>query len=188
MDPDFNQYWNKIQNNEASALEEVYNLSFRYLLKYASAITGNIQEAEEVVQDVFLNTWQNRSTLSINISFRRYLLQSVHNHSLNVIRHHKTRKESVNKTGSEKTWQFISDTFDLNDNFIDRIYCNETEDIIEKAISNLPDQCKKVFRLSRSRSMKNSEIAEQLYLSENTVKSHIYTALQRISAALKTSE
>ena len=185
MNLDFNIYWQKIQNNEEEALETLYKATFGYLAGYSSEITGNFQLAEEVVQDVFLRLWLNRSELTVNVSFKAYLLQMVHNHSLNVLRQQKTRKESVNLIGSEKTWQFISDTYDLNDNIIERIFTGETEVIIEHAIKELPEQCGRIFRMSRFESMKNGEIATKLCLSENTVKSHIYNALQKIALALK---
>ena len=185
MNLDFELCWQKIQNGEEYALEKVYKAAFRSLVYYASEITGQPQLAEEVVQDVLLKIWQNRSELSIKGSFKAYLFQSVHNHALNVIRQQKTRKESVNLLSSEKTWKFISDTYDLNDNLIDRIFSDETEAIIEQIIKELPEQCRKVFLMSRFESLKNEEIAAQLGLSENTVKTHIYRALQKIAFALK---
>jgi RNA polymerase sigma-70 factor (ECF subfamily) len=188
MIPDFDQYWQKIKSNDICALEKVYTHSFRYLVKYAYGLTENIQISEEIVQDVFLYIWQKRSVLEIKSSFKSYLLQCVHNHALNEIRHYNTRKESVNITGSEKTWKFITDTYDLNSDFIERIFCDETEAIIENAIMALPDQCGKVFRMSRFKSMKNNEIAVMLGISENTVKSHIQAALRKIATALGKSE
>jgi RNA polymerase sigma-70 factor (ECF subfamily) len=138
-----------------------------------------------VVQDVLLKIWQNRSELSIKGSFKAYLFQSVHNHALNVIRQQRTKKESVNLLSSEMTWKFISDNYKIDDNLIDRIFSEETELLIEQIIKELPEQCRKVFLMSRSENLKNEEIATQLGLSENTVKTHIYRALQRITIGLK---
>lgn len=185
MNLDFDLLWQKIQNGEESALEKIYKAAFRSLVYYASEITGQHQLAEEVVQDIFLKIWQNRSQLAVKGPFRAYLFQSVHNHALNVIRHQKTRKESVNLLGSEKIWQFISDNYNIDDNLIDRIFSDETELIIEQTIQELPDQCRKVFLKSRYKSLGNEEIATQMGISENTVKTHIYKALQKISFALK---
>jgi RNA polymerase sigma-70 factor, ECF subfamily len=185
MNIDFDLCWQKIQNGEEYALEKIYKETFRSLVYYAREITGQTQLAEEVVQDVFLKIWQNRSELSIKRSFKSYLFQSVHNHALNVIRQQKTKKESVNLPGSEITWQFISDNYEIDDNLIDRIFSDETELIIEQIINKLPEQCRKVFRMSRFESLTNEEIASQLGLSENTVKTHIYNALQKIAFILK---
>jgi RNA polymerase sigma-70 factor, ECF subfamily len=185
MNTDFDLYWQKIQNGDEIALEKVYKTAFRSLVYYASEITGQFQLAEEVVQDVLLKIWQNRSELSIKGSFKAYLFQSVHNHALNAIRQQRTKKESVNLVSSEMTWKFISDNYKIDDNLIDRIFSDETELLIEQIIKELPEQCRKVFLMSRSESLKNEEIATQLGLSENTVKTHIYRALQKISIGLK---
>ena len=99
---DFDFCWKQIKNGEEQALEKVYKAAFRSLVYYASEITGQPQLAEEVVQDVFLKIWQNRSELIIKGSFKAYLFQSVHNHALNVIRQQKTRKESVNMRRFQK--------------------------------------------------------------------------------------
>jgi RNA polymerase sigma-70 factor, ECF subfamily len=180
-----NQCWQKIKKGELNALEQVYKTTYRSLVYYASELTGQANLAEEVVQDVFLNIWQNRSELTINGSFKAYLYQSVHNHALNVIRQQKSKKESVNTLISDNTWEFISETYDLNDNMIDRIYAYETEVRIEQIINSLPEQCRKVFLLSRFECLNNNEIAAHLGLSVNTVRAQIHTALKKIAFALK---
>jgi RNA polymerase sigma-70 factor, ECF subfamily len=185
MNLDLDICWQKIQEGEESALEKVYKATFRSLVYYASEITGQQMLSEEVVQDVFLKIWLNRSELSIKGSFKAYLFQSVHNHALNAVRQKQTKKESVNQLSSEKSWKFISDTFDQDDNLIDKIFADETEAVIDHIIKELPEQCKKVFLMSRFDALRNEEISSQLDISENTVKTHIYRALQKISILLK---
>ncbi len=188
MNFDFDFFWQQIRNGDEHALEKVYKAAFRSLVCYATGITRQPLLAEEVVQDVFLKIWQNRSELHIKGYFKAYLFQSVHNQALNVIRQQKSRKESVNLVAPEKVWQFISDNYMLDDNLIEKISSKETEAIIERIIKELPDQCSKVFLMSRVESLKNEEIAAQLGLSENTVKTHIYRALQKIALALKKAQ
>lgn len=184
MSLDFNLCWEKIQHNEESALEELYKAAFRPLAYYAGEITGQPQIAEEVVDDVFLKIWKNRSALSVKGSFKAYLFQSVHNQSLNYMRKLKTRTESVNLVTSDATWKFISENFDINDYLIERIFSNETEAKVNRIISELPEQCRRVFLMSRLESIDNKKIAARLGLSENTVKTHLYRALQKISDSL----
>jgi RNA polymerase sigma-70 factor (ECF subfamily) len=181
---DFDLYWQKIQNGELFALEKVYKTAFQSLVYYAREITGQPELAEEVVQDIFLKIWMLRSELSIKGSFKAYLFQSVHNHSLNAIRQQKTRKESVNLPGSDIIWRFISDNYETDDNLIERIFSDETEIIIERLIKGLPEQCRKIFLMSRYELLNNEEIAIRMGISENTVKTHIYRALQKISIGL----
>jgi RNA polymerase sigma-70 factor, ECF subfamily len=185
---DFDSCWHEIKNSREQALEKVYKVASRALVYYATEITGQFQLAEEVVQDVFLKIWQSRLELNIKGSFKAYLFKSVHNQALNVIRQQNTRKESVNLVRPEQTWKFISDNYKIDDNLIDKIFSDETEALIEQIIKELPYQSRKVFLMSRFESLKNEEIARQLGLSENTVKTHIYRALQKIASGLKTEK
>ncbi len=182
---DFDLCWKKIKNGDQDGLKEIYESTFKALVFYAYEITGQHHIAEEVVQDVLIRIWQNSTSITVNGSFKAYLITSVHNHALNVLRQQKTRKESVNRLSSDQTWQFISDTYYLNDYLIEKIYSDEIEAEVSGIIKELPDQCRKVFFLSREKSLTNEEISILLGISEHTVKTHIYRALQKIAAALK---
>jgi RNA polymerase sigma-70 factor (ECF subfamily) len=185
MELNFDLCWQKIQNGDEAALGEVYMAVFKPLAFYATEITGHYHLAEEVVQDTFIKLWETRSAISIRGSFKAYLFQSVHNHALNALRQQRTRKESVNQPSSDKILEFISNTYDINDNLIDGIIAGETESIINSIIKKLPDQCRIAFCKSRFESLKNDQIAFQMGISEHTVKTHIYRALQKILIALK---
>jgi RNA polymerase sigma-70 factor, ECF subfamily len=185
MNPDLNQYWPLIVDGDEHALEKLYKQVFPSLVHYAASITSQKHLAEEIVQDVILKLWNNRSIIVVQGSFKSYLFQAVHNHALNALRQQRTLKQSVNQPGTEELWRFIADHYDLDDHLIDKIYADETRELIERAVEELPDQCRRVFRMSRFEALKNEEIARILDLSENTVKTHIYRALQKISEVLK---
>lgn len=185
MNLNLDHLWQEIQENNQAALEKLFRIAFKQLVYYAKEITGQHHLGEEIVQDVMMKIWEKRSEISIKGSFRAYLFSSVHNHSLNVLRELNSRKASVNQTCSEKMMEFLSETYCSDDNFIEKIFCDETEIIIETAIKELPEQCREVFCKSRFDKMNNAEIAQQLGISENTVKTHIYRALGKISMALE---
>ena len=178
-------YWQEIQKNNEAALGKVFRIVFKPLVYYATEIIGHRHLAEEIVQDVMMKVWEKRSEITIKDSFKAYLFSSVHNKSLNALRELNTRKASVNQACSEKMMEFLSETFCSDDNFIDKIFSDETEIIIDIAIRQLPAQCREVFCKSRFDKMNNAEIANRLGISENTVKTHIYRALQKISVALE---
>lgn len=185
MNPDLDKYWQQIVKDDEKALEGLYKSAFPILVQYAGSITGDHGNAEEVVQDVMLKLWQDRSVIVIQGSFTSYLFRSVHNHALNALRQHNTKRQSVNRPCSEELWEFISNVYELDEMIMDRMVANETNEIIENAVNDLPDQCRKVFRMSRFESLDNKDIATKLGLSENTIKTHIYNALQKIAGVLK---
>lgn len=66
-----------------------------------------------------------------------------------------------------------------------RLYEKEIIDILNNGIKNLPDACRKIFLLSRDKNMKYSDIADQMGISVNTVKTQIKIALTRLRENLK---
>ncbi|HLN56008.1 MAG TPA: RNA polymerase sigma-70 factor, partial [Bacteroidales bacterium] len=176
MNLNIDLFWQEIQKDNEAALGKVLKIVFKPLVYYAKEITGKHHLAEEIVQDVMLRIWEKRSEISIKGSFKSYLFSSVHNQALNVLRELNTHKESVNQTCSEKMMELLSETYCSDDDFIEQIFSDETEVIIDKVIKELPPQCRQVFCKSRFEKMKNSEIASLLGISENTVKTHIYKA------------
>lgn len=185
MISELEKYWEGIKNNDEESLERLYKSSFSLLVGYSRTIVFDYNLAEEAVQDVFLKIWQNRSTIVIHESIKSYLFRSVHNHSLNLLKQKKTLKQSVNQPASEDIWNFITDYYVVNESVIENLFAEDTDEIIQKVLGDLPEQCYKVFSMSRLDGLANNEIANQLNITQNTVRAHIYKALQRISEALK---
>ena len=72
-----------------------------------------------------------------------------------------------------------------NDYPLGRLFEKELSGMIDTAIQSLPEQCRRVFLLSRDEELSYAQIAETLQISENTVKTHIKTALSRLRVTLK---
>lgn len=186
MTQDFDILWERIRNHDdEKALELVYRSAFKPLVRYITHLTGSYEGAEEVFQDTFIGIWQKRNVISIKGSFKSYLFKAAHNHALNYLRHKRSVKESVNQVPPEKIWTFISETYDSEEYSIEWLYSEEIELLIEKVVAGLPGKCRNIFIMSRYSNLGNAEIAKQMDLSENTVRSHIYNALQKISEVLK---
>jgi len=185
MNHEIEKYWQKIRDGDEKALGLVFKMSYAPLCQYSLHFTHDTFLSQEAVQDTFLKIWQNRNELTIRGSFRAYLFQSVHNHALNALRQQKTNRQSVNQPCSEEIWQFITSHYKVDDDLVEMIFSNETEQLIQKTIKELPEKCLRIFQMSRYESRSNSDIARELDVSENTVKTHIYRALRKIAEILK---
>jgi RNA polymerase sigma-70 factor, ECF subfamily len=185
MDSELFQYWQGIIKNDENAMEKLYKRTYVLLYKYARSIIGLSHISEEVVDDVLLKLWQNRSSIIITGSLLSYLYKAVHNHALNTLRQKKTLKESFHRHFPDDLWQSITDTYSLHEVITDQLFANETGEIIEKAIEKLPEQCRRIFLMFKYNDKDVHEIAKQLSLSESTVRTQIYRALHKISDILK---
>lgn len=179
------QYWLRIREGDEKALESLFKDIYSPLCRYAGQITGDSFLAEELVQDVFHKIWQSRDVIIITSSFKAYLFQAVRNHSLNAIRKNDSKRFSFTRQIADEAWNFLKDTYESDDYIVERIAAGETEKAIEQAIESLSPQCRSVFKMNRFENKSPGEIAGQLNISVNTVRSHIYTALLKISEYLK---
>jgi len=168
-----NELFRQIRNSEEKAFELIFRLYYKPLKQYAQNLLLNEHLCEDIVHEVFINIWQNRKELKIT-SPRNYLYTMVKNKALNQLRHDIVKQkyiEEVNNTSSD----FILDE-DSN--------CYEISKILE-TIYSLPEQCKKIFIMSRMHGLKHAEIAEDLNISVKTVKNQIGKALKRLREEFK---
>ncbi len=157
-----------------------YKLLFRKyytnLLFYATRIVGE-EEAEDVVQDVFVELWRRQESMTVGDQIQAFLYRAVYTRALNVLKHRdiKNSYEAVMLEIHQKRIEFYQP--DSND-VVKRIEDGELRKELFDAINELPDKCKMVFKLSYMHDMKNKEIAETMGISLRTVEAHMYKALK----------
>lgn len=186
MSTEFDHYWQRtLRNNDLKAFEWIYKNSFKVLCFYSYQLTGDEFLAEEIVQEVLVKVWNERLKIEVKGNFKAYLFQCVHNHSVNKLIQKNTQKFSVNKLATNELWQFIADTYSYNDFLVEKLEAMDTEKKIAQAVDELPDQCREIFKLSKYDNKTNDEIAAIYSISVNTVRTHIYRALEKIKEALE---
>lgn len=155
--------------------DEIYHLYYPRLILFAVKLTGNREESEEIIQDVFVRFWLKEGSLNIKFSIKAYLFRSVHNACLDYL-----KKEKVQQKNNNTIFSFFHETIE----FSDPILQEELENAIHKSIEELPDQCKNVFLLHREKELTYREIAEHLNISVKTVETHIFRAVKSLRKSL----
>lgn len=153
------------------------------LLFYATRLIGD-EEAEDVVQDVFVELWKRKDSMEIGEQIQAFLYRAVYTRSLNVLKHRiiKEKYSSAMEEINQKRAEFYQ-PHESNE-IIKRIEDRELRQEIYSAINELPDKCKEVFKLSYLHDMKNKEIADVLGVSLRTVEAHMYKALKLLRSKL----
>jgi len=172
-----------IKAGNKNAFEFLFKTYYPDLKTYANNIVSNDVIAEDLVMDVFVRLWELEKRLDIKTSVAGYLFTSVHNHCINYL----TRKHKRFPGLNAETIDKLNLRIPLSDEneAISSINLSELSERIEKGIENLPDECRKVFSMSRIEGMTNREIADKLGISENTVKVQIYRALKNFRVLLR---
>ena len=162
----------KIKDGDVNAFRKIYDLHSKPLFRFSFSYLKDSFEAEEIVQDVFLKIWENRSNIDEEKSFKSYLYRI-----------------TVNKIFNELKHRVVKQKYEQHAINIDR-HSNETPDStmqfhelnskLENLLAQLPEQQRTIFILSRWKGLSNAEIAEKLSLSIRTVENQIYRAAKFI--------
>jgi RNA polymerase sigma-70 factor (ECF subfamily) len=172
-----------IRNGDRKAFEFLYRNYYQDLCRYARNLVLIETVAEDLVMDVFTKVWEAGEKLVITTSLSGYLFTSVHNHCLNYLtRKHKRFTELDNATIEKLNKVIPADSVASP---FDTLSTLELAGIIDRSIGSLPEECRKVFVMSRTNGMSNREIATALGISENTVKVQIYRALKKLRIILR---
>ena len=163
-----------------SLFKEVYNMYYSPLCNYAESITKEPTMAEDAVSEVFLKLWEGRNNIMIETSLKSYLFKSVYHQCLNALKHVRIQNQYRDFFLHH---QPLSE--DGSDYPLSGVIENEILDILHKTIEQLPEQCRKIFVMSRIDGLKHEEIAQELGISINTVRTQIHRTLGKLRVALK---
>ena len=150
---------------DRDAFSRVFDRFFAPLARYARRITGDDASACDVVQDVFLKLWENRTSITVDVSLKAMLYTMVRNRSLNAIR----RSERIARN---VTPEDVAPAIDGSESDLQRL--------LYRWIDDLPDRRREAFTLSRFHDLSHAEIAKIMGLSERTVDTHIQLALRSL--------
>lgn len=160
----------------SAAFEEIYSRYWFKIYRIAFNQTGNKEEAEELVQDVFLSIW-NRREISTIKNLDLYLVISVKNRIYDFIR------SKINFRKYQE--HIILKEIDFHFNTDEILNYTELTNAVEKVLSLLPEKSVVIFKKSRFENLNTKEIASQMKLSEKAVEYHITKSLKFLKENLK---
>jgi len=165
--------------------DSIYVNNFSRLFLFAKEYVLFDEEAENIVQDIFLMLWEKRDALRVDVSLTAYLFTLVKNKCIDFLRHRMVEQmysENIQHEYSEElnVKLFALESFDHNFSSEEDI-----EILLRNAIDKLPERCRLIFIKSRIEGKKYKEIAEELNLSVNTVEGQISIALKKLREELK---
>ena len=164
-----------IGKGNSVVFKQVFLSYYESLCRYAYTILKNAEEAEDVVQSMFVKIWEKREGLEVKHTIRSYLFKAVYHQCLNMLEHRTVKlKHQVHLAQEMHAETQLPETFQ-----------HELEENIVAAIKTLPDQCRIIFMMSRYDELRYAEIASHLNISVNTVENQISKALKILRVKLK---
>jgi RNA polymerase sigma-70 factor (ECF subfamily) len=141
----FQQLINDIRQGDIAAFEELHKRYYVFLCLVAEHIVRNPCDAEEIVSDVFVKLWNIREKIEITTSIKAYLVNAVHNTSLNYLDRDKINNNLTDRLSDSDIKILAWDS----DYPLGQLYEKEIISILDQGISALPESCREIFMLSR---------------------------------------
>lgn len=166
----------QLKNGVDAAYKYLYDQHYQILCHVAAQYVKDDFLAETIVGDVIFHLWEVRETIEINTSVRSYLMTCVRNRCIDYLKSQYHKREVAHSDTGLRDFpvlQYVKD----DDYPLGKLLEKELEDEIMNAINRLPEECRRVFNMSRFENRKYEEIAQELKISVNTVKYHIKHAL-----------
>ena len=159
-----------LKSGDITSFDKLFAKYSEKLYLFAVGYLKKQEDAEGLVQEVFIKVWEKRIELKENLSFKSFLFTIAYNTIIDHFR--KWSKE-------EECLEYFRKTLDLLHNEVEKkVEYSELEELALKTIDKLPPKRKLIYQLSRQEELTNKEIAERLKISIKTVEYHMSLALK----------
>lgn len=165
-----------IRRGDKKAFELLYRLYHKRVYAYALKLLPLPEDAEEIVQNVFVAVWNQRASIELESSFNAYIFGIARHLVYRFIRRKITHEAySAYVLYNTNEYAFVTE---------DEIAYRELELLYNQLIDQLPERRREIFLLSRKANLSYKEISNRLNISENTVDTQIRLALDFIKTRL----
>nr|WP_121273534.1 RNA polymerase sigma-70 factor [Pedobacter schmidteae] len=165
-----------LKHGDRLAFTEIYSRYKIVLHTHAYKWMRDREEAMDIIHELFAVLWDKRESVQFDSSLSGYLYVSLRNKIFNRVSKRKFESQYI-----DSLQEFIDKGDCVTDHLVRE---KQLTALIEKEITALPHKMREVFELSRKSNLSHKEIAEQLQISEQTVRKHIQHALRILKSKL----
>lgn len=174
----------RLRGGDYSAFDAMFSAYADPLAAYVYGLLNSREDAQEIVQDLFLWIWEHRDRWDVPGQLRTYLYRSVRNRAISKIRHRRVENffQLRSETQSKEVPILLTAVLPEGP---DRLDASELSACVNRAVSQLPERARQVFLLIRQHHMSYAEAAEVMNISPKTVENHMARAFAGLRAALQ---
>ncbi len=173
------------EQREETRFEDIYLSYFSKMKYFAKEYVISEEDAENIVQDVFVELWENKEMLNMHMNLIAYLFTTIKNKCLNHLRHKLVVQETASKLQEEYTIS-LRMNLDSLEAFDNNLFSDQDiEKIISRALDTLSEKCRTIFIMSKIEGKKQKEKAQELNISINTIETQMGIAYKKLRIELK---
>jgi RNA polymerase sigma-70 factor (ECF subfamily) len=176
----------RLRSGDAKALGLLMDRYAVALHRFVRRIVWRDDLADDVVQDVFVSTWERREELVITTSVRGYLYRAARNLALNVVRHEKVEARAqalltgdMDANGAHGAGSYVQNEGEV------ALAAKDLDAVVRRALDMLQPQLREVFLLRRMHGLSYDEIATAMGIKVVTVRSQMSRAVRALAQAVE---
>jgi RNA polymerase sigma-70 factor, ECF subfamily len=164
-----------LKKGDMAAFDAIYNKYCYKLHEFVFVFLKQKEDAEEIVQEVFIKIWESKGKIDIYASFESFLFTIAYNSTMSLLR---KRMSETKSREYLKSLQQVSSA----EQVIDEIQYKELKQKVESLLKQLTPRQEEIYRLSREEGLTHEEIAKKLNISESTVNNHLVKTMKFIKS------
>lgn len=169
-----------LKKGDMAAFDAIYNQYCHKLHQFVFMYLKQEEDAEEVVQEVFIKIWESREKVDVYLSFESFLFTIAYNSTMSLLR------KRVSETKSREYLKSLQ-KIETEEMVIDEIQYNELNNKVQSLLEQLSPRQSEIYLLSREEGLSHKEIAIKLNISESTVNNHLVTILKFLKSNIDSS-
>lgn len=168
-----------LKAGQNSALGQLYDCYGDIMYSLAFRILGNHQEAEDLIQEIFLSLWQNCTYNPKRGSFKSFLMLLVRSRAIDQLRIKKTTINVLERAGKESEFKKLVNIP------LDKTVSNEIVQRVQAALANLPEKQRQALEMAYFEGLSQVEISQCLDVPVGTVKSWFRLGFTKLRQSLQ---
>ena len=163
-----------------AAFDAIYNKYCHKLHEFVLTYLKQEEDAEEIVQEVFIKIWNSRGKIDIYSSFESFLFTIAYNSTMSLLR------KRISETKSREYLKSLQQ-IDTAEQIINEIQFKELDAKVQSLLKQLTSRQREIYFLSREEGLTHKEIAQKLNISESTVNNHLVVTLKYLKSHIDNS-
>lgn len=166
-----------MNNERKESFKAKFQKHYPRLCNIAYGYVSDRHDAEDIVQEAFINVWNKGKDNMPEQEFAAYMTMAIKNNCITFLRKRQQNTISLNNHEIQSEVTQITETTETY---------NQPEQKLQEALSMLPPKCKDIFLMAKLQGMKYRDIAQTLGLSEKTIENQMTKAIKILRSYVAT--
>ncbi len=172
-----------VENGNIESFEKFFRFYYARLKKYAFHFLQNEEDANDLVQDVFIQIWTQRESIDIEKNTEAFLFTLVKNKCLNSLKKAIIEEKFIKQQTYLESEKLYHISFTKQKDF--KNMEEQMQEELAKAMDLMPERCRTAFHLRWIEGRKQKEIADIMNISMTMVNKHLSKGMEIVRKHIK---